>query len=641
MRISIEEGYQPPKYGLLMLQVLVLLLFCLLVLRFWYLQILSGEQNAQRAHANRWREQLVYANRGLVLDDKGVILAENLPSYAVALVREDCPDIPSTLSKISQWTGEPLGKLQRLYQASIADRVPSFTPVILTHDVKFEQIARIESQLINWPGITVISQQRRFYTHGEMFAHVLGYVALASPDELKKNKALVRGDIIGRQGLEKVLEERLRGTKGKTSLEVDALGRPLVQINESDPKGGEDIHLSLDVDLQKAATAALGEHSGCIVVMEPDTGKLRALVTAPSYDSNIFGRLKPEVWAKLVNDERHPLQNRVIQSVYPPGSIWKLMMAPMLLREGISPDETVTCTGEFKLGNRTFRCWRGGGHGKVDMLKSLVESCDVYYYQMADRVGIDKITEFARASGFGHLTGIDLPYEKTGVVPGREWKMAMRGEPWQRGETINASIGQGYTLVTPVQMAVYVSSLLNGGKLMKPLLLDGAEPVIVGRTPSTAKDREFVVNAMRSTVEDQHGTARRVLRSDAIMGGKTGTAQVVAVGDTRLKTEEMLYQHRDHAWIATWGIKGDKKYVVIVMVEHGGGGSSSAGPVARLVYEHLFNDKSHADSPRRNVAASGYVVQQNAEDDAEIDEIIRASEQWERFLKKTSRQSIR
>ena len=635
MRINIEEGFQPPKHGLVMLQVLVLSLFCILMLRFWYLQILQGDYYAERAHKNRWREQLVYANRGLVLDDQGVILAENRPAYTVALVREDCPDVPSTLAMISQWTGEPLAKLQRLYDASRQEQVPSFSPIPLAHNISFEQVARIESQLVNWPGVSVLSQQRRFYTHGEMFAHVLGYVALANKKELDTYKGLNRGDSVGKQGLELVLENRLRGLKGRTSLEVDALGRPMTHVIESTPKGGADIRLSLDVDLQEAATSALGEHSGCIVVMEPDSGKLRALVTRPSYDNNLFtGRLSPEDWSRLRDDERHPLQNRVIQSVYPPGSVWKLMMASMLLKEGVNPHETVFCNGSFQLGNRTFRCWRSWGHGKVDMMQSLVQSCDVYYYTMADRVGIDKISEFAFAAGFGKKTGIDLPSEKTGLVPSREWKQMMRGEPWQRGETINTSIGQGYTLVTPVQMAVYVSSLLNGGNLMKPLLLDGEEPQVTGRTPSSDAEREFVRYAMQMTVEDQHGTAKRVMRKDAVMGGKTGTAQVVALGDTRQKTEEMLYEHRDHAWIATYGIKDGQKYVVIVMVEHGGGGSSAAGPVARDVYSYLFNDKKASGSAaRRNLAASGYVVQADPEEAANMNEVIEASKQWEKFIR--------
>ncbi|MDR2051496.1 MAG: penicillin-binding protein 2 [Deltaproteobacteria bacterium] len=630
MLINIQEEYQPPRHSLPLLQVLVLAMFCVLVLRFWHLQILQGEQNMQRAYANRWREQMVHANRGLLLDSRGVILAENRPSYAVSLVREDCRDIPATLAKISQWTGEPLSKLERLYKNSLEERVPSFSPLALARDVSFEQVARIESQLVNWPGLIVESQQRRFYTYGEMFAHVLGYVALANSKELETYAGLRRGDSVGKQGLELVLENRLRGTKGVTALEVDALGRPLLREEKTSPRSGEDIRLSLDTDLQRAAMTALGKRAGSVVVMEPESGRLLALATSPAYDNNLFtGRFSPSAWNSLRNDERHPLQNRAIQSVYPPGSVWKLMMAAMFLHEGVNPDETVNCTGEFRLGNRVFRCWRAGGHGKVNMRRSLVESCDVYYYQTADRLGIDKLTGFAQTAGFGHPTGIALPSEKAGVVPGREWKLNMRGESWQRGETVNASIGQGYTLVTPVQIAVYVASLLNGGRLMKPLLLRDERPEALGGTPSTEKERAFILEAMRLAVEGRQGTARSIRRADALLGGKTGTAQVVSLGDTRQKPEETRYEYRDHAWMATWGAKGDKKYVVVALVEHGGGGS--AAPVVRAVYDHLFAPETAA--ARGRVAALGYMPRQDVLNDAATDEAIRNSRQWEKFVR--------
>ena len=252
--------------------------------------------------------------------------------------------------------------------------------------------------------------------------------------------------------------------------------------------------------------------------------------------------------------------------------------------------------GQVKLGNQIFRCWKKGGHGSEDLVHSLIDSCDVYFYLMGDRMGIDKIEEFAKACGFGRPTGIDLPHEKSGLVPSRDWKRRRFGRPWTRGETYNISIGQGYTLVTPVQVAVFVSALLNGGDLLKPQLVDDATREVRGRVPAKPETLKFVVEAMRRTANG--GTAKVVGRKDADMGGKTGTAQVVklkmAAGDRRLKMSEMEYAQRDHAWIATWGVKDGKSYVVIVMVEHGGGGSSVAGPVARKVYEYLFGPDPNA-----------------------------------------------
>jgi penicillin-binding protein 2 len=445
---------------------------------------------------------------------------------------------------------------------------------------------------------------------------------------MEKHKELSPGDVVGKQGLEIRLENRLRGSKGRSFVEKDAHGRKLGKRLEKYPASGEDVRLSLDLNIQMAATAALGGEAGCIVVMEPDTGKLRALVTAPSYDNNIFTyRLPGNLWAGLRDDPRRPLYNRVIQSMYPPGSIWKLLMASLLLEEGIKPSETVSCAGEIQLGNRTFRCWRKGGHGRVDMVRSLVESCDVYYYTMADRVGIDKISRFASASGFGLPTGIDLPSENSGLVPSRKLKRDLHKESWQRGDTFNTAIGQGLTSITPVQMAVFVGSLLNGGKLMQPLLLDHAQPVVLGTIPASQNTRAFVVEAMQKTVESGSGTARRLFREGAVIGGKTGTAQVVKVGEVRTLTADMEYQHRDHAWIASWGRQGDKKYVVIVMVEHGGGGSSAAGPVAAKVYDYLFGaGPNRPSSP--GAALAGKISEDYDRASVEMDNIVKASTRW-------------
>lgn len=630
MKIQIEsDNNQPNRWGMILLQGLVLFLFCFLGLRFWYLQILMGENFERSAHANRWKEEKVYANRGLIFDDKGNILAENSPAYALALVREDCKDIPATLAQVSRWTGVPLASIQEAYDDGIKTNPKSFMPLILVPNISFDQLLYVESASSAWPGITILSRQRRYYMHGNLFAHVLGYVSLANSKDHETFPELDTGDTVGKQGLEVMLENRLRGTKGENSIEVDVHGRQLNKEVKQPPRGGEDIRLSLDLNLQEAATKALGDNAGCIVVMEPDTGKLRALVTAPSYDNNIFtGRLSAADWSKLRDDERHPLQNRVIQSVYPPGSVWKLMVVGALLENGVSPNETVFCPGSVTLGNRVFRCWRKGGHGTVNMTNSLVWSCDVYFYLMADRIGIDKLSAYAKKCGFGSKTGIDLPSEKAGLVPSREWKKANFKDGWQRGETYNTSIGQGYTLVTPVQIAVYVSSLMNGGILYKPLLIDTDDPVVMGHTPATAAQRDFIMEGMRQTVSSPTGTARRIARADAIMGGKTGTAQVVRIGDRRLKAHEMDYKHRDHAWFTGWGMKNNRRYVVVVMVEHGGGGASAAGPICNEVFNYLFDE----DGPdhESNILKTETVDARLPEDasNSAVDQAIQASQAW-------------
>ena len=580
------DGYQPSRIGLIFLYSLVGVLFLLVVLRLWFLQMLHGEEYAQKAQANRTRQERIYATRGIILDRKGELLAENRAAFVLTLIREDCPDIPATLAQVSLWTGTPLPLLQSKFQQD-SMRVKSFQPQIIATDIPFEKVAEIERQVFRWPGLSVQTRQRRYYPHGYLFAHILGYVADASEKELKADEKLALGDIVGKQGLELVLEKRLRGTKGQNIVEVDVLGRQLDKHQEEPPLAGENITLSLDIDLQKAASEALGEEAGAVVILEPYSGKLRALVTHPSYDNNLFtATLSKKDWAALVDDPRHPLQNRAIQSVYPPGSVWKLMMASLFLEQKVDPRATVHCSGSVTLGSHTFRCWKAGGHGSMTMMQSLINSCDVYYYEMAQRMGIDNIERFGKACGFGSPTGIDLPHERSGLVPGRQWKQMRFGEPWQRGETLNVSIGQGYTLVTPVQMAVFVAALLNDGKLLKPSLIENEPEELKGTLPIPQHQRNFILEGMRVTATA--GTARRINRADAIMGGKTGTAQVVRIGDRRLKKHEMAYQHRDHAWLISFGIKDDKTYVVVVMVEHGGGGSSTAGPVVAKVYESLF-----------------------------------------------------
>ncbi|MDR2161190.1 MAG: penicillin-binding protein 2 [Desulfovibrio sp.] len=599
MRIEVAaDGYQPPRRGLMLLQGLVIFLFLLFVLRFWYLQVLHGDFYSRVAHDTRTRSERVYATRGIILDTKGRLLAENRPAYYLTLIGEDCPDIPASLAQISQWADIPLEQVQMKYQQGRRGG-KSFEPLVLAADLPFERIVQIEPQLFLWPGLKVETRQRRYYPQGELFAHVLGYVAEANDEELRQDDSLRLGDIVGKQGLEYVREKSLRGVKGSSGLEVDALGRPLAKHQDKPPLAGTNLTLTLDIDLQKAVSDALGEESGAVVVMEPETGKLRALVTHPSYDNNIFtARLTAKDWAALMEHPLHPLQNRAVQSVYPPGSVWKLVMAALLLEHGIDPKSSVLCTGQVHLGTHAFRCHKRGGHGMVNMRNSLIASCDVYYYEMAQKVGIDAIERFAKACGFGKKTDIDLPHERSGLVPGKEWKQARFHEPWQRGETLNVAIGQGFTLVTPVQMAVFVSALLNEGKLLKPSLLEEEPPEVKGELPLTAEHRAFILEAMRTTASE--GTARRISRPDAEMGGKTGTAQTVRLGERRLRKEEMELLHRDHAWLTSWGRKDGKTYVVVVMAEHGGGGSATAGPITAKVYNALFGPAAPSAGPGRN-----------------------------------------
>lgn len=600
-----NDGYQPPRGGLILLQALVGLFFFVFVVRFWYLQVHRGPEFTRQAQDNRMRQERILAPRGRILDVSKKVLADNRTAFGLSLIREDCPDIPATLAQISSWLDMPLEQVRAKYQQD-KSKIKPFEPLLMITDIDFDLVAKIESEIYAWPGLEIVVGAKRNYPENELFAHILGYVGEANEQEMANDPDLAMGDLVGKAGLEYWLEKDLRGSKGLYDVEVDAHARILGKNLREEPRGGHEARLAIDKDLQQAAWDAMNGEAGSVVVMEADTGKIRALVTAPAYDNNLFaGGISKRDWEALRTNMRFPLQNRSIQSVYPPGSVWKLLMAAMLLENGVSPRDTVFCGGQARLGNQIFRCWKKGGHGSMNMESSIINSCDVYYYIMADRIGIDKIEKFAKSCGFGHLTGIDLPHEKPGLVPSREWKKKRFKRPWTRGDTFNISIGQGSTLVTPLQMAVYVAAVLNGGKLLKPQLLEDHPPEITAELPCKPESLRFIVNAMRKTAA--YGTARVVGRKDADMGGKTGTAQVVKLkmaGSGRiLKPHEMEYAQRDHAWIATWGQKDGKAYVVVVMVEHGGGGSKVAGPVAKQVYQHLFGPDTGV--PPKITEASG------------------------------------
>lgn len=586
------ESQGAPRTGLLLLQACIWILFCIFALRFWYLQIYKGEEYAQRARDNQLRQEAMFAPRGLVRDRNGKLLAVNEPAYALGLVREDVKDLDSTLTQVSQWTGVSMEKLKERYDKG-RWRVKPFEHLILVPELSFELLAQIEANALFWPGLEIVVRPKRFYPQEGLFAHTLGYVAVANENELEKNPELALGDDVGRGGLEYVLEDRLRGHKGLRQIEVDATGRRLNQKVLREPEAGENINLSIDYGLQAVAAKQMEGQAGVVIVMEPDTGRILSFVSAPWYNTNWFVTgLSTKQWASLRDDPMRPLQNRVIQSMFPPGSVFKLAIAGAALKDGVDPKETVYCSGQTKLGRRIFRCWKKGGHGRVDFDKALVKSCDTYFYEMGQRLGVDKMSAFAKACGFGEKTGISLPHEKSALVPTREWKRKRKGVPWVGGDNLNMSIGQGFNLVTPVQVARFISALVNGGNLYRPLLLDDETPELQGKLPMTDENRERIVQAMIETVNA--GTARRLKRKDAILGGKTGTAQVVKLklkeGDKRRKLEEMEYWERDHAWLASFGMKDGRKYVAVCMVEHGGHGGSAAGPVLKEVYKYLFSE---------------------------------------------------
>lgn len=599
IRITKESSdrYQPPRGGLLLIQGLILLFLVVFISRFWFLQIHEGAVHARKAQENHWRQEHISAPRGRIFDARGRVVADNRTAWGLSLIKDDVRDLPATLAQVSAWTGVPQEQIEARYNQGHF-KVKPFEPLLLVTELGFDLVARIESELHAWPGLEIVIQTKRTYPESDLLAHILGYVAEANGAELEKNPELDMGDLIGKGGIELTLDERLRGKKGLYDIEVDVSGHMLGRRLALEPKGGEELHLAIDVDIQRACWEALGNQVGSVVVMEPDTGKLRALVTKPAYDNNLFAAgISHKDWSSLRTNPLSPMQNRAMQSRYPPGSVWKLMMAACILENGISPNAAVNCSGGVRLGKQVFHCWRRAGHGSQDLVHALINSCDSYFYVMADRLGIDKIESFARKCGFGKATGIDLPHESSGLVPGKAWKRRRHKRGWSRGDTFNASIGQGDVLTTPLQIATYVSALLNGGRLLKPQIVDDP-PTVMGMIPARRSTRQFVVDAMRRTASV--GTARAVHRTDADMGGKTGSAQVVRL---RGQGQAARWKDRDHAWFASWGHKNDKTYVIVVMVEHGGGGGKVAGPIAAAVYDFLFANDIYTFNSLSNAPA--------------------------------------
>ncbi len=579
------------KFGSYLLLFLTVSLFSVFSIRLWYLQIYKGDYYFQKAQDNLQRRQQIFAPRGLFMDRHGELLAVNEPSYSLAIVREDCPDIKATLLQISNWTGMPMDQVQDEFSRG-RNMVRSFENQIIVPNLSFDVLTRVETESPYWPGVKIVVQPRRKYLQGEVLSHVLGYVARANEEELRKDPGLRLGDNVGKQGLEFTKEKILRGHKGLRQMEVDASGRTLHEEVLVPPSPGDNVRLSIDLGMQQKAFELMDGKSGSVIVMDADAGQVLALISSPGYDNNEFVLgISHKNWQDLLNNPHHPLQNRSIQSAYPPGSVFKLVMAGMAHMEpDIRTTDRVFCSGSLRLGNRVFRCWKG--HGWVDMTKSLVESCDVYYYQLGDRLGVDAISEFAVGSGFGRPTGISLPHERSGLIPTREWKRQRFNDGWRGGDNFNLAIGQGFTLVTPIQMTRFIAAIVNGGYLYKPSLLLDEQRVDPEPLPWNRASRDFVYRTMIETVEGERGTARRLGKEGVTVGGKTGTSQVVGLLPEHKEDdpEAVDYWLRHHGWMASFAQKDDRMYSILALVEHGGSGSRAAGPVVRGILDYIFDE---------------------------------------------------
>lgn len=595
-----------------LLMTVVSIAFLLLIGRLLFLQVLQGERYTYLSENNRIRLKKIPGTRGMVFDRKGQLLVDSRPSFDLLFVPEDASEPEITLRSLARFLGREEGEFLDLLDGHRTR--PPFEEIVLGRDIDWRSVVAVETHQLDLPGVTLRIRPRRSYLNNSMAAHLIGYLGEISRKQLKtqREKGYGMGDEMGQFGLEKSWEEFLRGRSGGQQVEVDALGRRVRVLHEVEDVPGHSVFLTLDRDLQETAHEALQGKQGAIVALEVNSGAILALVSTPAFDPNVFARgIAPDEWRTLVQDRLHPLNNKAVQGQYPPGSTFKIVLAIAALEEGvIQPETTLQCNGSLTVGNRVFRDWKKEGHGAVDLHKGLVQSCDVYFYQLGQRVGIDRIAHYARALGLGEKTGIAIEDEKGGLIPDTAWKKKRFGQPWFPGETPSAAIGQGYINVTPLQMANLMATVANGGTLYRPWFvrkvesLDGTlireyGPEKIREVTLKASTLDHVRSALSAVVNSGAGTGGRARSQLVEIAGKTGTAQVAEMRGGFVKSEQLSYFIRDHAWFVAYAPAEKPEIAVVTLVEHGGHGGSAAAPLAKRVIETYFSLKGAASDQRQ------------------------------------------
>jgi penicillin-binding protein 2 len=584
------------------------LLLAALAGRLYQLQVIERDRYVMLADDNRIDLRLTVPPRGRILDRFGRPLAGNRQDYRVLLVAEQTSDVSTTL-----------GLLGRLIEVGDADRERvlreigrsrKFIPVTIRDNLSWEDVARIEVNTLELPGISVDEGHTRLYPYGDMLAHVLGYVAPVAETDVVDDPILHLPDIrIGKGGVEKVYELALRGQGGSAAVEVNAVGRPIRELSRAEGKPGRDLRLTLDLDLQRLAHERLGEESGAVVAIDVQTGEILALVSSPGFDPNLFAQGIPvSTWRDLNRNPKAPLLNKAIAGQYAPGSTFKPFVAMAALERGVmTPATAVVCRGGMTVGGNTFHCWKRRGHGAVALREALSQSCDVYFYEAARRTGIDRIAAMAAKFGFGHRVGIDLPHERSGLMPTEAWKQKVFKKPWSPGESLICGIGQGYVLATPLQLAVATARIASGlavePRLAFPFDGDPDQPTLppAPRLDVSPQHLKLVRDGMVAVVA--RGTAARsaIRQAGFEMAGKTGTSQVrrITMAERRkgvIKNENLPWEKRDHALFIGYAPVAAPRYAVAVIIEHGGGGSKVAAPIARdvlMTLQTLSQERSY------------------------------------------------
>ncbi len=561
--------------------IFVVAFFSLILLRLCYFQIIKGSLYTELSTNNRIRHSTLPAPRGHIVSVDNQTLVDNTPSFDLMLIPQDTVDIDSLLGEISFLL--TVNKEDLKNQLNSRRGRPRFEPIPLKKDLTWNEMSRVLSKKNDLPGISITVVPRRRYLGLANAAHVFGFLGEAEPRDLslKTSRPYQRGELLGKYGLEKLAEGRLRGTNGVLQTEVDAFGKRKKILAKIEPSRGKKIRTTLIPHVQSAADTMLQGKTGAVVAMDPRNGNILALASAPGFDPNLFSRgINNADWRSFTSHPHNPFLNRAIQTQQPPGSIFKIVTLVAALQEKkCGPDYTFFCPGYFVLGNRRFHCWKKEGHGNVSMREALVFSCDTYFYNLALRVGIDNIVKYAELLGFGAATGIDLDGEKSGLLPSPAWLQKNRGAVWQKGDTLNFAIGQGFLQATPLQMAAIYSGITQNGTIFRPRLLlptkndtPAAEGTILKKYTLSDGTFNFLKEALCGVVNDAHGTGYNAKLPGKMVAGKTGTAQVVSLNRKPRKGLAVPRHLENHAWFVAFSPVAEAEIVVCVFLEHGGGG---------------------------------------------------------------------
>jgi penicillin-binding protein 2 len=566
-----------------------------------YLQVIEGKELRRLSEINSIRIQDVDAPRGLILDRYGKTLVENRPAFNLYVIPKDAKPLEATLEKLERLLDEPAAELARRISSK---KRGDYTPVLIQEDITRDTLAALEVHRYTLPGVVVRVSPRRHYLSGPLAAHVLGYMGEISAEELQSPafKDSKGGDYIGKFGIEKALEKQLRGKRGGRQVEVNAVGQVERILSSVAAQPGYNVHLTIDAALQTQAEDLLKGLAGALVAVDATNGDILAMASSPSFDPNGFVTgMSRDTWSALVENPFRPLENKAIQAEYPPASTYKIVTAVAGLEEGAIDEFTIfTCPGFYRYGNRVYRCWQRGGHGPVNVVEALEQSCDVFFYQVGEAVGVDRLAHYAQVLGLGAATDLKLDREAKGLVPTAEWKRQRLGVPWQGGETLSIAIGQGFNLATPLQMALMTAAVGNGGIRYHPNLIQYIEaeddqapeyrqPRIVHRLTISPTTMALVHKGLWGVVNGDHGTARASKFQSVAFSGKTGTAQVVARPKDQESGEgKVQILPKDHAWFVAYAPSVDPKIAVAVIIEHGEHGSWAA-PLAREIIRSFLN----------------------------------------------------